>query len=213
MRMPTKAVAYLRSFLILAVIGQALVACAGDTTAPMASSHNVAIQPSTLSPIAASHSLVGATDGEYVFTIDPTEDQSLEIGPNHLDIPANAICQIGASSYGPQFWDDRCRTETAPVTITATVRSAGSDHPRIDFEPALRFAPRKTVMLYMTLDKRADRAEWASIFYCFSNGKGNCVDEAKTDRSLTTSVRDRIVFRRIKHFSGYMVSTFAGSEE
>ena len=206
--MPTTAVAYVRSFLLLMVV-QSIAACAGETTAPDASANR-----SSFSPIAASHALVGATDGRYTFTIDPTEDQSLEIGPNHLDIPAKSICGIADTPYGPEFWDDRCKAETELVTITAVVSHASSSHPRIDFEPALRFAPGKKVMLYMTLDKRANKAEWANIFYCPTDGKLKCVDESKTDRSLETTVRGETVFRRIKHFSGYIILTRSrGGEE
>jgi hypothetical protein len=209
--MPMKAVAYVRSLVVLAVIGQVVVACAADATAPTASSNVAALQSPALTPTAASHALVGATDGEYTFTIDPSQEQSLEIGPNHLDIPARAICDIADSSYGPAFWDDRCKAEREMITITATVRNAASDHPRIDFEPALRFAPDKKVMLYMTLDAKADRAEWANIFYC-STGSSTCVDEAKNDADLRTMVWNRLVFRRIKHFSGYIVLSRESAE-
>jgi hypothetical protein len=199
--MPTKAVANLRSFLFLAVIGQGVIGCAGDMTAPAG---NAARQPAALAPINASHALVGAVDGAYVFTIDPTADQSIELGPNHLDIPAGAICRIADTPYGAAHWDEECPVERLPVTITAVVTGADSDHPRIDFEPAMRFSPSSRVVLYMTLDAHADRKDWSSIFYC-ATGSDSCVDEAKDDNSLRTSVSNRSLFRRIKHFSGYIV--------
>jgi len=46
-----------------------------------------------LTPTGSALALVGAKDDKYTFTIDPSSEQSLEIGPNHLDIPANAIRQ------------------------------------------------------------------------------------------------------------------------
>lgn len=196
MRMPMMAVAHTRFLLLLATAG--IVACASDATAPGSS---------TLSPNGASHSLVGANDGEYTFVIDPSRAQSLAIGPNHLQVPENAICRLSDSEYGPQYWDDRCRPEKDLVTITAIVRNANSDHPRIDFEPALRFAPGKEVMLYMTLDNKIDRSDWSTILYCSTDGREYCVDEAKGDRSLATSVRGQVVSRRIKHFSGYTVTS------
>jgi hypothetical protein len=205
--MPTTAVARIRSFLVLAIVTQSIAACAGDVTAPEATANRAGFQP-----IAASRALVGATDGEYVFTIDPTKDQSLEIGPNHLDIPRDAICRISDMRYGPQYWNDRCKSERALITITATVRNADSDHPRIDFQPALRFAPDKKVMLYMTLSEKAVKSEWTSIFYCAEDGKIGCVDESLKDADLRTTVKDRLVFRRIKHFSGYIILTRGGDE-
>lgn len=205
MRMPATAVAHLRSLLILAVIGQGAVACASDATAPTSRSITTELRRAPLAPIGASQALVGAEDGAYTFTIDPSRTQSLEIGPNHLDIPPNAICRIADTPYGPESWNDRCKAHRGLVTITAIVRNANGDHPRIDFEPALRFAPDKKVMLYMTLSAKANRSEWASIFYCASDNKSNCVDESRADASLKTTVKDRSVFRRIKHFSGYII--------
>jgi hypothetical protein len=167
---------------------------------------NAARQPAALAPINASRALVGAKDGAYVFTIDPNEDQSIELGPNHLDIPAGAICRIADTPYGAAYWDEECPAERLPVTITAIVTGADSDHPRIDFEPAMRFSPSTRVVLYMTLDAHADRKDWSSIFYC-ATGSDICVDEAKDDNRLRTSVSNRYLFRRIKHFSGYIVLT------
>ena len=201
MRMPTMAVAPTRLLFLLATAG--LAACAADATAPSSS---------TLSPTGASRSLVGATDGQYTFVIDPSREQSLEIGPNHLDVPASAICRLSDTSYGPEYWDDKCTPEENLVTITATVRNANTKHPRIDFEPALRFAPDKKVTLFMTLDDRIKRDDWSTILYCSTTGRSHCVDEARRDRSLETSVRGHVVSRRIKHFSGYLVSGRYGEE-
>ena len=200
MRMPITAVASLRPYLFLAVLCQAVVGCAGETTAPDAALR----QPAGLAPVSASHALAGADDGQYVFTFDPTEAQSLQVGLSHLDIPADAVCRLNKSEYGPEFWDADCKLERSPVTITATVRDAATNHPRIDFEPAMRFAPDKVVTLTLTLDAKARRSAWASIFYCVT-GTDTCVDEAATDPDLRTTVDGQTVFRRIKHFSGYIV--------
>ena len=44
------------------------------------------------------------------------------------------------------------------------------------------------------------------MFYC--PDKGKCVDESLTDSDLTTYIDypNNILFRRIKHFSGYTVA-------
>lgn len=205
MHMPTKAAARVRALLLLTVIGYGASACTVDTTAPTSSGSYAAQPPTQLTPTDAALALVGAKDGRYEFTIDPSHDQSLQIGPNHLDIPRNAICRLADSGYGAEFWDDRCRPERQTLTITAIVSNANGVHPRIDFEPALRFAPDKYVMLYMTLDMKPDRASWSSIFYCPTSGAARCVDESLSDPTLRTGVYDRLVFRRIKHFSGYII--------
>jgi hypothetical protein len=205
MRMPMMAVAPTRLFLLLATVG--LVACAADTTAPASAPVAGGSSLSPLSPNGASHSLVGASDGEYTFVVDPNHAQTLAVGLNFLQVPENAICRLSDSGYGPGYWDDKCRPERDLVTITAIVRNANTDHPRIDFEPALRFAPGKEVMLYMTLDNKIQRADWSTILYCNTDGREYCVDEAKDDHSLTTSVRGQVISRRIKHFSGYTVTS------
>jgi len=45
------------------------------------------------------------------------------------------------------------------------------------------------------------------VKYCNATG---CVDESIADPSLASSVDlvNRVAFRRIKHFSGYMVASF-----
>jgi hypothetical protein len=47
------------------------------------------------------------------------------------------------------------------------------------------------------------------VKYCNESG---CMDESLTDPSLISYVDtdSKVVFRRIKHFSGYVVAEFAG---
>jgi hypothetical protein len=210
MHMPTMARARLQFLLLLAGVTGAssgIVGCAGDTTAPAARTPETTQSPALLSPTAASHALVGVVDGVYTFTIDPARRQSLSIGSSRLDIPERAICRLTGSGYGPSAWDDECKPERGLVTITAVVRNAQTDHPRIDFEPALRFAPEKVVVLSMTLDEVIRPLDWATIFYCRTAGTNACVDESIEDPTLTTRVHGKKVIRRVKHFSGYMVES------
>src|SRR5690348_7436681 len=112
-----------------------LAGCAGDATSPSA------VQPKTLSalrtspfvPTGAQRALVGAADGSYTFEIDPSQAQSLQLGASHLDIPANAVCDLATSSYGMGTWNDACDHQTEPFTITAVVRNAATDHPSVEF--------------------------------------------------------------------------------
>jgi len=75
--------------------------------------------------------------------------QSLSLGASHLDIPANAVCDLASSSYGVGHWEESCTPQTDTFTIRAVVRNAATDHPSVDFEPALRFSPDKQVGLYL----------------------------------------------------------------
>jgi hypothetical protein len=186
------------------------------STAPSSASH--ATTPERTSPFvptAAQKALIGVTDGTYRVTFDPQQNQVFSLGPNRLEIPANAVCKLGSSSYGPAFWNSPCSPETGPVQLTVTVRNASSDHPSVDFSPAMRFSPETNVQLFVYVPNvnQADARNWI-IKYCANGGSGStsgssgqCVNEALTDPDLRTYVdyRASVLFRRLKHFSRYQV--------
>jgi hypothetical protein len=207
MRMPTMARSKI-SLLTLLAASAFLGACSGDSTAP--ASAKPATTQSRISPFVptmAAKALVGVADGSYEFTVDPTVDQSVNLGPNYLSLPANAICDIATSSYGAAHWNESCAPQTEPVTITAVVRNATSDHPSIDFYPAMRFSPDKNVGLYIYVPTGMEdfQRNW-TLKYC--NDDSVCVDESIADANLRSNadVANKVVFRRIKHFSGYIVA-------
>jgi hypothetical protein len=208
MRLPTMARSRAKTLIPLVAASLLLAACADEATAPSASTPSTQERTSRFTPTAAQLDLVGISDGVYTFTFDPSRDQSFDLGPNHLDIPRNAVCDLQTTSYGTEYWNDHCSPERGMVTITATISHAKSAHPRIDFQPAMRFNPKTEVVLYIYA-KRASKkdAENFVMEYC-STDHGKCVDESKTDRDLVTQVdkRKNVVFRRIKHFSGYVVA-------
>jgi hypothetical protein len=183
-------------------------ACTADSTAP--SSTSTAVTPAARSmfiPDASSKALIGVADGTYVVTFDPTKDQQFYLGPNSLKMPANSVCNLLTSGYGTSYWNQSCTPQTLPVTLTVIIKKASSDHPEIDFFPAMRFNPARSVQLFMYVPHatQQDASNWL-MQYC--PDKGGCIDESKTDASLTTYV-DRnanVVFRRVKHFSGYVIA-------
>jgi hypothetical protein len=180
--------------------GVLLAACAGEATAPAAL---------RAGGTPAERALVDVSDGTYTFTIDPTQPQSLALGASHLELPANAVCDLATTSYGVGTWNDGCTTAQEPLTITATVTDAATDHPRVDFQPALRFHPDQIVRLYLAVTDQATLDNSKVVKYCNESG---CTDESLTDPSLISYVDQdsKVVFRRIKHFSGYVVAEFAG---
>jgi hypothetical protein len=191
-------------------------ACGVDSTSP------VPVQPSAtpervarLGPTEAEKALVGVADGTYRVLFDPTKDQVFALGPNRLEIPANAVCALGTSNYGPAYWNSPCAAETRPIRLTVTVKDANSDHPSVDFQPAMRFSPSKTESLYFYVPKvsRADARNWL-ILYCppSGSGSGKCVNEAEFDNDLRTYIDydASVLFRRIKHFSLYSVDGRSG---
>ena len=187
-----------------------LAGCAGDATSPSAAQPKAlsALKSSPFVPTDAQRALVGVADGTYSYTIDPSQAQSLSLGASHLDIPANAVCDLATSSYGAGTWNDACAAQTEPFTITAVVRNAATDHPSVEFEPALRFNPQSNVNLYLYVTDQATLDNTKVMYYC---NETECVNEAQADADLTSNVdvENKVVFRRIKHFSGYVVAEFS----
>jgi hypothetical protein len=205
MRLPMMARYRITTISALALAGVLLAGCAGDSTRPPALQKTSQVRTSPFTPTVAQKALVGVSDGTYTFEIDPSQDQSLSLGASHLDIPANAVCDLASSSYGAGHWDEDCSAQTETFEVTAVVRNAASDHPSVDFQPALRFSPDKRVNLYLYVTDQATIDASRVVKYCNANG---CVDESIADASLASGVdlENRVVFRRIKHFSGYVVA-------
>lgn len=183
-------------------------ACAGEVTSPAASTPPRAIEASSMFvPSASTRALIGVADGTYTLTFDPTEAQSFSLGPNHLDIPADAVCDLLTSSYGADSWNRPCSTQKLPITLTVIIKNAQSTHPGMQFFPAMRFNPKKTVQLFIYAPKisKHDEKNWLML-YC--PDKGKCIDESLADKDLTTYIdhANDVLFRRVKHFSGYVVA-------
>ncbi|MFL5521066.1 MAG: hypothetical protein ACJ8B6_09035 [Gemmatimonadales bacterium] len=175
MRLPMMARYRISTLTLLTVAGVLLTACAGDSIKPAALQKTSELKTSPFTPTAAQKALVGVADGTYSFVIDPSQEQSLSLGASHLDIPANAVCDLATSSYGPEHWDESCAAQTDTFTITAVVRNAATDHPSVDFEPALRFSPDKNVGLNLYVTD--DATHYASRVEKYCNAHG-CVDES-----------------------------------
>ena len=205
MLQPTK-VGKIATIGLLVASGMLLGACAGEVTAPRAASNEAT---SMFVPSDAAKALIGVADGTYTVTFDPKRDETFALGPNKLVIPADAVCDLKSSGYGPDQWNRNCKSEKGPITLTVTIKGAASVHPSIDFAPAMRFNPDKTVQLFMYAPhvSTTDAKNWL-MAYCPDRGK--CVDESLTDASLVTSIdrEHNMLFRRVKHFSGYTVAEF-----
>ncbi len=195
--------------LVLSGVIVASSACGIDkaTSAPAAKAGTSLLGTSKFVP--SSKILFGIPDGVYTITVQPGAAISFDIGgTSRLDIPANGICDLATSGYGTGTWDNACTPTSTPVTITVTSTGATTAHPKVSFEPALRFNPATNVQLYMYGKNvtRQDADGWY-IRYCANTltGASSCIDESATDGSLksTVDVVNSVVFRRIKHFSDY----------
>ena len=198
MRTPMLARSAVSRFSLLVVSAMMMAACAGDSTSPNAA---------TMAPRDASKALVGVIDGVYTFTLDPSQPQTIQLGASSLQLPASSDCEIGTTSYGPSEWNNACTPAALPVTITAVVKNAATNHPSIEFSPAMRFNPSTNVMLHLFVTDAATLSNMTVMKYC-GPFAAVCVDESTTDSSLQTTVNAAAgqVSRRIKHFSGYVVA-------
>lgn len=172
------------------------------------------VAPDTGDDLAQGALALSSSDGGEtttdVFTVNPNEEGGFVLGGKHkISFPKRSICDPATSGYGPSEWDEPCTSLDAPITITAVTWTDAGGHPRVEFSPSLRFVPTKSKQHWVQLkmyDPLAAADPESSILYCGSDGV--CVDESATDPTLETDRNERkgTVTRRIKHFSGYMVS-------
>jgi hypothetical protein len=192
----------IRIALVVVAVTLLAVGCSDSSTGPRAARSLGSSQP-----------VLSKNDGQGEFIYDPSADITVKLGGNDhkIVIPAGAVCAVGKTKYGVGTWDLPCRLEDKKQNIKYKTWTDANGHPFIEFQPALRFAPGKEVLLYLA-DKKASMNDYSEILYCPDNKALSCYDESLTDPSVK-SVRDRKgnIYRRIKHFSGYNVA--AGIDE
>ena len=184
--------------------------CTMDSTSPALQPAATAFGKSAFVPTEAEKAryVIGKGVDSYKVTINPNELNVFTLGSNSIVIPAHAVCRLADSGYGADTWNNACSPETSPVDVTVYVRADASGHPRMDFEPAMRFNPDVNVELYMFTRHAKKDAKTFKIYYCSDDVDGKCIDESLTDRDLRTYADPAysVIFRRIKHFSGYLVA-------
>jgi hypothetical protein len=145
----------------------------------------------------------------FQVTIDPRRKNELHFGQYTLALPANAVCRLDDSGYGIAAFDAPCDVESAPVTIRAKVSVDTDGRRRIDLQPQMRFNPARTVVLSTYVGQAAllSAESWRILFCPVADLQG-CVDESLFDKSLTTKIdfQRGLVYRRIRHFSGYLAA-------
>lgn len=200
-------------------------ACSVDGITP--TSNDASLAPSAPSFYAAGSASeqtatmnVGIPDGQYHFSINPQVDQVITLGQSRVVLPAGSICAIGTSGYASSLWDNGCNPQKKAFTLKVTVAGAGTENAAVDFQPAMRFNPTKSVMMYLHVPQLDPATPYAwTIFYCPTpDGKPgrslgtatmrqdpNCVDESLTDPSLkvVADYQNALLARRLKHFSAY----------
>lgn len=134
------------------------------------------------------------------------------LGRHAIYFPAYAICDPRVSTYGPDQWDAPCEVLTEPIRIHAEIKKQDG-YQWIDFTPSLRFEPtqdpNRYVWLYMKSDEaqNTDQISRFAILWAPEIGAEG-IDESLADATMRTYIwrEGGILFRRIKHFTGYLVS-------
>jgi hypothetical protein len=182
-----------KAFFAFSVLGLATACADNQAVAPVAEASSV-VAP-------ANFVKTGYT---VTFRVNNSKGATQKIGQHVINIPANAICDLD-SEYGPQHWDKTCEPLTGSVVITGTVFTGLNGEPYVDFQPAMRFAPNKEVVLFFK-EGKTDGTKVASVKFC--NAVGYCMDESLNDASVKPFRvgKSSIIGRRVKHFSGYTVT-------
>ena len=141
------------------------------------------------------------------FTVDQGGGY-FNLGNHGIYFPRNVICDPEKSSYGPAYWDDNCPQLRTPIRIRAEIRTQDGRE-WVDFTPELRFKPSADpyswVWMYMLVgDAQSDKS--LNILWSPAIGVPG-IDESLQDPSLRTYVQGGYAYRRIKHFSGYNVTS------
>ena len=199
-----KRITVLRRTFTMALAVSAVAACNGDKSlAPASSSRPSAVAYDQVSS--------GTTTqvGDTLITVfllnnsDTTHVRLFDMAD--LTFGANAICDL-SSSYGPSEWDQPCTPSAVPVTVTARGWRDADGHPRVDFQPHMRFNPDAAPVFITLRDASRKAASDLAILYC-ADGVPRCYDEAVLDPSLATFRNGKRYSRRIKHFSGYNIAS------
>jgi hypothetical protein len=186
---------FAKAFVAFATLGLAAACADNGAVAPVSQA------PAFTAP--ANFLTVGST---VVFRVNNAEGITKRIGNELISIPAGAICDLATSGYGTDSWDKACNPLKGSVVITATVLEDADGMPYVDFQPAMRFAPSKEVVLFL---RQSTSTAGKELFVNYCNNVGYCYDESVTDASLKPFRigNTPVMGRRVKHFSGYMLGS------
>jgi hypothetical protein len=202
-----------------AVIAALTIAGCSESTAPTTLPRGISVGPDgrpDLRPVA----LFGGPRST-TFTVT-SAGGSFDVGMFTVNFPANSVCDPDVSSYGPGTWDSDCQTLGAgqSITVKATYGFTLSGGPVVDFSPALRFNPKTIVTLstdayapvltyfrsYFLANPGVLR--YFGVYYTPDFGTTAFTDAGRDGSQVThVNLTTGIVWRRIKHFSGYNISS------
>lgn len=205
-------------FLLVGAVAALAVACRDSSVAPARSATSLSA--------AASPSLATGGNNQnrtLIGTIELSPNGgTYHVGDFDIVMPAGAVCDPATTKYGARYWDDDCTPAASSVTVNVIAKKHGNGV-SVDFQPDLRFRPAAGWVVIQTnafstlltspavreLSPRSGFFENFSIQYVPTGG-GRQLNEFRStgDQSLLTHVDlgTGIVWRRVKHFSGYIVN-------
>ena len=189
-------------------------ACSDPTTSLRQAAQRAPSAPAF--DFAVAGSSLGSAESDFVVNAG---GGSFSLGAYTVSFPGNSVCDPNLSTYGATEWDKNCTVlaDGQSIKVHATI-SRTSTGLAVDFTPALRFSPSAKVTIstdvfasFILANQDYFRTHHSAlsafaILYSPSLGaKG--VSDFTTDRSVTTHVdlTTGLVWRRVKHFSGYSV--------
>lgn len=186
-----------RSLAALCALATTLTACQDASTAPSISS------PRPEAPRLLTVKVADTTITTFTYNPSSAKYQTFSSEAS-VYMPSGAVCNLLTSGYGPAVWDAPCAPATLPIPFTVKTWRTADGRPQMTIAPDVRFVPGKTVTLFMYKTASADSVGGV-IAWCPTGG-GECVDEGVADVTLLSHDDSELVYRRIKHFSGYNVT-------
>lgn len=193
---------------ILVALVVMTAACADSSVAP--SSDQAEVLPGGAPRLKIIINEMAQDESSADFTVTPSGGY-FRMGKHGIAFPRNVICDPATSSYGREFWESECELLRGPIRIHAELR-VQDGREWIDFSPELRFKPSRRpfewVWIYMSTDAAAVPSRSLQILWSPAIGVPG-IDESLDDPTLRTFVSpwSGYAYRRIKHFSGYNVTS------
>jgi hypothetical protein len=207
--------------LVASVAAAAIAGCSDAATSPRDASTR-AMSPGGVPTLDFAPSSLFSNYRTTTFTVtDDGGKFTIGDGLYTVVFPANSVCDPATSSYGAGTWDLPCTTlhDGQSITVTATYGFTKNGL-SVDFSPALRFNQKTEVRISTSvyapiLTRFSDyfASNPSSLHFLGIYYAPDLTSDGKTDAAFDTSLLTHVnlttgvVWRRVKHFSGYSVTT------
>lgn len=136
------------------------------------------------------------------FDIVPGQATLVSVDGNLVYVPADALCAAG-SGYGRDMFDKPCARETQRQSFGMIIGIDLNGNPLVSFNRDVRFSPDKAAYVVLKAGATANRG---TAIKWWDPAQLRWVDEGAYDSQQKTYWSSNLVWRRLKHFSGYNVT-------